>query len=129
MTLEEIQALIMFQTNNDADDLGDFQPHLLGYVNDGYDRLLYAWTKAHVEHGSEEYPPLAEPEDVPKLPLWTHNAIADWATWLVYRNGNPQKQGRGMQFRYAFDEVVQQVTASGGLAGQSNKVTRFYNIP
>lgn len=175
MNLLEIQELVMFQTNNDKDDLGDFTPHLTGYVNEGYDRLLYAYDKKHLgagpaliegpelitgpewiavpamlasaappedaddapqlpyaddkEHLGEDPAPLADADDVPQLPLWTHHAIADWATWLVYRNGNPQKQSRGFQYRAAFDEVLRQVTASGGRAGAEKPVTAFYNIP
>ena len=33
MTLSEIQEQIMFQTNNDADDLGDYTPHINDYIN------------------------------------------------------------------------------------------------
>ena len=45
MTLNEIKQAVMFQTDNDRDDLGDFMPYLLGYINEGYDRLLYVWKK------------------------------------------------------------------------------------
>ena len=34
MTLLEIQEHIMHQTNNDADDLGDYLPHLNDYINE-----------------------------------------------------------------------------------------------
>ena len=40
MTLAEIKNLIMFQTNNDKDDLGDYLPYLMDYINEGYDRLV-----------------------------------------------------------------------------------------
>lgn len=129
MTLMEIKERVMFQTNNDTEDVGDFEPFLEGYINDGYDRLLYAYEKVHPETGSAEYPLLSDGADVPKLPEWTHTALADWATWLVYRNGNPQKQQRGYQFRAAFDEVAQRITSSGGKAGMNKPVTNFYNIP
>ena len=129
MTLAEIQARVMFQTNNDAEDVGDFIPHLPGYINDGYDRLLYAYEKKHPETGSAECPLLAADDDVPKLPEWTHAALADWATWLVYRNGNPQKQQRGYQFRSAFDEVERRIASLGGKSGMTRPVTNFYNIP
>ena len=39
MTLAEMKAHVMFQTNNDAEDVGDYLPSLLNYLNDGYDRL------------------------------------------------------------------------------------------
>lgn len=126
MTLAEIQARVMFQTNNDAEDVGDFTPHLPGYINDGYDRLLYAYDKKHL---GEDPAPLADADDVPQLPLWTHAALADWATWMVYRNGNPQKQNRGFQFRAAFEEVLRQVISAGGRSGMEKRVSNFYNIP
>lgn len=52
---------------------------------------------------------LAEDDDIPKLPRWTHAALADWATWRLYMNGNPQKQNRGMVYRAAYDEVFRRL--------------------
>lgn len=123
MTLSEIKNEVMFQTNNDVDDLGDFLPYLLDYINEGYDRIVYAWARAHL---NEEWPALMADEDTPLTPDWTHRALADWATWLVYRNGNPQKQNRGIPFRNAFDEIIGKIMDEGGINGRR---TRFFNIP
>jgi hypothetical protein len=105
MTLGDIKDMVMFQTNNDKDDLGDFLPYLETYINDGYDRLTVAYAGEHSGADSDTYPPLRNDKASPELPDWCHHAIADWATWLVYRNGNVQKQNRGYQFRSAFSEV------------------------
>jgi hypothetical protein len=123
MTLKDIRELVMFQTNNDAEDVGDYSPYLDEYINDGYDRLMYAYEKEHVATR------MSNDVDIPALPVWTHKAIADWATWLVYRNGNPQKQSRGFQFRAAFDETMDRITAMGGKAGETAKPSTFYNLP
>lgn len=132
MTLTELQAYVMHQTNNDVDDLGDFTPYLTGYLNEGYDRLVNVYANAHA--GDEGYPMLSLGTDAPQLPVWTHPAIANWATWLIYRNGNPNKQQRGLQFRAAAEEVSAQVRASGGLAGDTARaagepVGQIHNIP
>jgi len=132
MTLAEIKNQIMFQTNNDADDIDDYLPHVDDYINDGYDRLVKAWTKNHVPQAA--YPRLTEDTDVPNLPEWTHRALCDWATWLVYRNGNPQKQQRGLYFRTAFEEVLAKISDEGGLSGLNEDGTqkiynKFRNIP
>lgn len=133
MTLAEIKSQIMFQTNNDDEDVGDFLPHLVDYINDGYDRLVKVWTKSHMEQ--EEYPWLVEDTDEPNLPQWLHRYIADWATWLVYRNGNPQKQNRGMAYRYAFEEVLAKLSDEGGSGGvdpetgANIRYNNFRNIP
>lgn len=124
MKVSEIAYEIMFQTANDEYDLGDFQPYLMDYINDGYDMLVYAWAKEHVP--SENYPRLTADEDIPNVPEWTHRALADWATWLVYRNGNPQRQSRGYPFRTAFLELLNKVTSEGGNNGP---VRNFFNIP
>ena len=134
MTLSEIKAQVMFQTNNDSDDLADFEPHIGEYVNDGYDRLVFVWAKEHVSETSATYPTLSEGTDVPNLPEWTHKYLADWATWLVYRNGNPQKQQRGYAFRQSFEDMLSRVYNSGGLAGLNEDGTQkqyrnFINIP
>ena len=104
MTLAEIKAQIMFQTNNDEEDIGDYLPHVVDYINDGYDRLVKVWTKNHIPNN--EYERLQYDMGEPQLPEWLHRYICDWATWLVYRNGNPQKQQRGMAYRYAFEEAL-----------------------
>ena len=142
MTLTEIKNRVMFQTNNDAEDVGDYLPHLVDYINDGYDRLVVVWAKSHVP--SDDWPALRElnegespsdpPVDVPLTPEWTHKYLADWATWLVYRNGNPQKQNRGAAFYSAFREVLNRINSEGGAAGINEDGTRkifsqFRNIP
>lgn len=118
MTTAEIKTMVMFQTNNDADDLGDYMPHLMHYINEGYDLLHEAFTREHPAV------PLSRDVDVPVLPDWAHRAIADYATWLVYRNGNPSKQQRGYAFREAFERVKARLLEARG--GQHRY---FFNIP
>lgn len=113
MTLEELKARVIFQINADLDDLGDYEPHLDDYINEGYDRLIFALVKRHL--GIAVLPFLKEDEDEPKLnDIRQHQAVADYATWLVYRNGNPQKQQRGTQFLQAFNEVLQEAKGQAG---------------
>ena len=132
MTFAEIKNEVMFQTNNDAEDIGDYLPYVNDYINEGYDRLVKVWTKSHVPQG--EYYRLEDDRDEPNLPEWTHRAICDWATWLVYRNGNPQKQQRGMAYRSSFDEILSKIRNEGGEAGLDEngnpiKFRNFRNIP
>ena len=147
MVLSEIKERVMFQTNNDSEDIGDYLPALEGYINDGYDRIVNAWAKKHVP--SIEYPILQEipepeeeeesvaegwPVDTPKTPEWTHPYLADWATWLIYKNGNPQKQQRGYAFRESFERVLSQIANEGGINGEDENgdrvlYTKFRNIP
>ena len=134
MTLKLIEEQVMFQTNNDADDLGDFTPHIVDYINEGYNRLVVVWDHQHVMTGSESYPPLSAETDVPNVPEWTHRFLADWATWLIYRNGNPQKQQRGYAFREAFEKMLATVAGQGGINGTNEDGTlkrykNFINIP
>lgn len=139
MTLTELQNYVLFQTNNDTDDLTDYTPYIDGYLNEGYDRIVEAYAGEGTHVGDADYPALAaaeedEEEMSPNLPAWTHLGIAYWATWLIYRNGNPQRQQRGMQFRAAAEEIVAKIRASGGLAGDTaraagDEIGVFTNIP
>lgn len=127
MTLEEIRERVLYQTANDADDLPDFEPHLSAYINEGYDKLLFAHARVHAGD-SKEYPILKEvsrDRDVPNLPVWMHQAIADYATWMVYRNGNALKQQRGMQFYQAFAEVLAKARSKSG-SGVPLQFTNIY---
>jgi len=132
MTLAEIKAQIMFQSNNDEEDIEDYLPHVVDYINDGYDRLVKAWSKSHIPNG--DYDRLMYDTDEPLLPEWTHRALCDWATWLIYRNGNPQKQQRGMAYYNAFMDILAKISDEGGAEGlnedgTSKQYKYFRNIP
>lgn len=134
MTLAELKDRVMFQTNNDSEDVGDYLPHLVDYLNDGYDRLVSVWAKQHVSPSSSDWLPLEDDLDEPLTPAWTHPFIGDWATWLVYRNGNPQKQQRGYAFREAFLGMLSKIADEGGMDGLNEDGTQkqykyFRNIP
>lgn len=118
MKLDEIKAQVMYQTNNDRDDLPDFEPHLTDYINEGYDILVMNYTDLHVASDSEEFPPLNDGEDVPRLPEYTHRGLADYATFCVYRNGNAVKQNRGMAFYSAFLDIVGKLKYERGGIGR-----------
>lgn len=126
MTVEQIKNAVMFQTNNDTDDVGDFTPYLLDYINDGYDRLLYAYASEHTSDVADaDYPRLSAETDVPLVPVWAHSAIVDYATYKVYQNGNATKQNRSVQFLGAFREIQSKL----GNAPLTGEVKTFSNIP
>lgn len=120
MTLTEIKTAVMYQTNNDAADLGDFEPYITDYINEGYDRLVWAHEKKHVEAGGT-HPPLSSGTDTPNLPKWTHGGIVNWATWCVYRGGNAARQNRGYAFRQAAEEIIAKIRESVDV--------KFVNVP
>lgn len=113
MDLSAIRQQVMFQIGGDAADVQDFLPHLTQYINDGYDRLTMAASGQHVGGGEDEYPPLLHEKSRPELPEWTHQAIADFATWLICRNGSAQRQNRGYAFRRAFENVENRLRMAG----------------
>ena len=126
MTLDEIKAQVMYQTNNDADDLPDFEPHLTDYINEGYDILVQNYTGEHVPSNNNGvlYSLLAAGSDVPRLPEYSHRGLVDYATFCVYRNGNAVKQNRGMAFYSAFLEVCGKLKYERGGSG----TRQFMNI-
>jgi hypothetical protein len=48
MTVGEMKQFVMYQTGNDAEDAGEFLPYLMDYLNEGYDRLVFAFAREHV---------------------------------------------------------------------------------
>ena len=132
MTLAEIKAHIMFQTNNDEEDVIDFLPHVVDYINEGYDLLMEVWQKDHIP--GDTYERLEYDADEPELPEWLHRYICDWATWLIYRNGNPQKQQRGRAYYERFMEILNKIGGMGGADGLNEdgsmkRYRNFINIP
>lgn len=123
MTLSAMEELVMVQTNNDIEDVTEYETQLPVYLNEGYNKLYKKWMR--------EYPetPLADEDDVPLLPDYMHKYICDWATWLMYRNGNPSKQQRGLYFRNSFDEFLGSLEDGGGLDDESRRsAMRFRNL-
>jgi len=113
VTLLDIKHQVMFQIGSDAGDLGDFQPHITRYINEGYDRACMAWTGRHVGAEDGEVAPLRSDRAVPDVPEWLHAAIADWAAWLIYRNGNSARQNRGYPFRSAALDAFRRAESRG----------------
>lgn len=109
MNLGELKNLVMIQTGNDVEDYPDFAEQSLVYINDGYRRAYQHWMGVYPETL------LALDEDIPAVPDEIHTAIADWATWLLYRNGNISKQNRGMAFRQAAEQTLGRVSRLGGM--------------
>lgn len=124
MTVSELKNRIMYQTGNDGEDVSDHLPWVLEYLNEGYDKLVVAYAKDHV--GSESYPKLENDDDSPKLPEWVHYALADFATWCIYRNGSAQRQQRGLRYLASFDEAVVSVRSD---PANKNAARNFFNIP
>lgn len=113
MNLSELKQQVMFQIGRDMEDLSDFHPHLNDYLNEGYDLLMMAYRGEHV--GNEgNWPCLSGEKSSPELPAWMHRSLADYAVWMVYRNGSAQKQNRGMLFRRAFDDTVSRIRRESG---------------
>lgn len=125
MTLAEIRSMAMFQSNNDEEDLGEFQPNLDDYINEGYDKLAEAYNEGHLEDESGDYFALTERDDEPNLPVWCHRAIADYATYMIYRNGNVTKQNRAVPYMQAFMEMLGKVRSAGS---KRNGKLHFYNL-
>ena len=128
MTLDAIREQVMFQTNNDVDDLPDFMPHLNDYINEGYDLLMDAFKGQHIGNDAGEIPRLEGANDIPKLPEYAHRALADYGTYMVYRNGNSVKQNRGSVFYSMFMGVVAQLKYDGGRDASTGKARQFINI-
>lgn len=128
MNLRELRRTTLFETNNDEDELEELEPHLTDYLNEGYMLLRRAFGQ------NGEITPLRHDRSRPDLPEWTHHAIADWAAWLIYRNGSVQKQGRGLPFKQAFEDVIARVRAmteaeKKGAEASPGDGRRFRHIP
>lgn len=128
MTLNDLEKLALFQTNNDFDDLSEFSPAITQYINEGYDRLTMAYDRLHLgeqkEDGTTPYTKLSNGTDAVTLPDWMHRAIADYATYMLYRNGNALKQNRGIPFYQMFEQVRQKAEWDG----KNKNAAHFYNL-
>ena len=122
MTLADIKTQALFQFGSDTDVMDDYEymPHIVDYANEAYDILMWAWKDNHVPDENL----LKDDNDAPDLPDWAHRAIADYTTWMLYRNGNSARQNRGQAYLSNFNMIKNrlQVEKYGG-------VRNFYNIP
>jgi hypothetical protein len=115
---DELKRRAVYQAVGDAEEVEELTPYVDQYINEGYGRML---SMAGLAANS-----LIRDEDEPALPEWMHPAIADFATFLLLRNGNPQRQSRGMQFRAAFEETIAKFLRNGGLSGKQNNFHGMY---
>lgn len=112
MNYTDLKNNVMFQTNNDIEDVEEFNIALPHYINEGYGMLTYAFWKIYPSTGGLLLP-LTTGTDVPNLPLYAHRAVADYATYLVYRNGNPVKQNRGERYLRDFQDILTRLKEDG----------------
>lgn len=76
----------------------------------------------HVLH-EVEFPQMETATDIPRLPEWTHPAIADYICYRHLSSGNLAKQSRAEFFRNAFYQTMRQIEPQG-----SGSVTRMKNL-
>jgi hypothetical protein len=124
MFFSEIKDFVMYQTNNDSSDLGDYTPYINAYINEGYEELALAWDD------TATFVALKEDADTPSLiPDWAHLALAHYATACVYANGNQLKQARGYQYMGKYEKILSRIRLLGGTTGNDEAITTFSNIP
>lgn len=122
MNLLQLKERVMFQTDHSAEEAAEHLPHLRDYLNEGYDRLCMALYGKHVEEAGD-FPPLSHDRSQPELPLWAHAPLADYACWMICRNGAPARQSRGLAFLKAFEDALSRARME---AAQGR---RFRNLP
>ncbi len=119
MRFAAIKQRAAYQATGDADEAAELEPYASQYVNEGYERFcLY--------YGIDSPAALSSDDDEPALPDWAHPALADWATFQLLRNGGPQRQQRGMQFRAAFEEAVARAFRDGCARGKRTDIVGVY---
>jgi len=113
VTLEELQKQALSQIGGDQEDMGDAEPGLTRYLNEGYDRLLFAMNGMHVSDDGA-FLPLRHGRAEPELPQWAHPAIADFASWRLCMGGPLARQARGAAFRQSFEQAESRLRLNPG---------------
>lgn len=123
MRFGEIRDMVMTQSGNDPSDSSEYEPALSQYINEGYGNLLYEYSHERISTAQgAQYPYLKNEMDVPILPEYLHRPIADYATYLIYRNGNISKQQRGNSF------YAQYMKALGDARSDSMRGMKFTHL-
>ncbi len=120
MNLAAIREQALFQAGYTEDDLPEQLSHLNRYINEAYDLMALALYGCHVEEAGQ-YPPLSHDKSQPAVPEWAVRSLADYASWMLCRNGSAQRQSSGYLFRRAFDEALSRARQKDG--------KRFTHIP
>ena len=130
MTLTDLRNHALYQSNNDPEDLSEFNPALDKYINEGYDKLTMAYAKLHLDEAKEDgttpYTTLSVTTDAVQLPAWCHRAIGDYATYMIYRNGNALKQNRGMLYLQFFESAKRRLAEEGVKARGGARLRNLY---
>lgn len=126
MTVGEIKRLVVEQFGQTDDEARPHMPKLTLYINDGYDIMVNAW-KPRTHIGDEGFPRMMADDETPQLPIWLHAYLADYATYLIYRNGNAQRQQRGIPYLARFNEAVSRIRLEGD-GEEPGYPGRFHNL-
>lgn len=118
MDFRALKARAVFQISGDAEEAAELAPYVGQYVNEGVARLATSFGR--------DAPALESDADTPALPDWCHPAIADFASWMLARNGDANRQARGLHYRAAFEEAVARANREGGEAGKRTKFVGIY---
>jgi hypothetical protein len=116
----------MAQFGADAEDLREFLPELEGYLNSAYDWVSWYIDKKHVGNREDERPRLSADTDEPDVPQWLHEYMCDYATYLIYRNGNQARQQRGIPFLQRWMDAIEKLRAEALPDGVPNKFRNLY---
>ena len=103
MTFANIRDMVMFQTGNDTSDYAEFEPSLSEYINEGYGVIQRDLFRKQV---GIDFNRMVAADDTPDIPEALHRSIADYATYMVYRNGNVARQNRGVPFYQYFQQAI-----------------------
>ena len=122
MNLQELKEQVLFQIGSDLEEMEEALPFLVRFLNDGYDRLAMVCFGRHVSMDDPVLTPLSHDRAVPAVPVWAHGAIADWASWMLYRSGGASRQSRGYVFKSAFEETEKKLRLE-------KQTKQFINIP
>lgn len=71
----------------------------------------------------EEYPPMQEDTEEPRIPEYAHHALVDYICYRYLMNGNAAKQNRAMLFYQSFEQTARMIKPQGG-----GSVTSFRNL-
>lgn len=100
------------------------------YVNGGNGRIYIGGgdgTAYDVEYTYEAVP-LEEETQVPEIPDGAHMALADYATWRFYSNGNIAKQQRGQVYYQRFQMELDRLKPQGQRGGGLRNFHGLYDV-
>ena len=106
MTKQQIRQKALYWIGAESWDGDEFAPHLDDAIEEARGEMELA--------AGREWPQALSDNESPDAPVWAQDAMAEYAAYMMLRNGSPDKRERAAAHYARFHQAVSRVRMKDG---------------